>query len=112
MIYGQPVTFGGKSEPELLWTNASPTSVFAEQTVNVATGYSAYIVELRAYTTDATTMTWYVPFGGYSNKCLVKGNDMFRYITDAGDGYVTFGGSTSGGYTGIPTRIWGVKFTL
>ena len=142
MIYGQPVTFGGASgeidindngtfdvkkyatanvnvAPVLLWTNASPENSFATQTINVASGYSAYLVELRFSGTNETSKIHFLKVGVAEDVYPVCENPTFvnsRYIT-ANNGNVFFGtGVNTNGQeydsVAIPTRIWGVKFTL
>lgn len=115
-----------QSPPVLLWTNASPANSFAAQTVNLPTGYDAHLVELRVSTgtggTDTTLGISYVPF---SNSSRILSSSLFegdaskvskRTITSSQDGSITFGEGASSAANvntfGIPTRIWGIKFTL
>jgi hypothetical protein len=154
MIYGQALTFGGgvggeiaitdngvfdvkkyasanvnvQSAPVLLWTNASPTSAFAAQTVTLPTGYSGYIVEYREDTNNAAYSKAFIEFSAETQASVggaVRNSSLRafgRQINSAKDGEIQFGlglGAVFGGGTGsgnagdgIPTRIWGVKFTL
>lgn len=154
MIYGQPITFGGASGeisitdngtfdvkkyatanvnvvPVLLWTNASPTSSFAPQTVSIAgSQYEAYLVEIRSSTSNTKTGVGLIEkTGGVESNQNVAvysasdwtGEHVLRDITATADNSIDFGSAQHGpgGNTptvdyayGIPTRIWGVKFTL
>lgn len=106
--------------PVLLWTNPSPTSAFAEQTVSVNSGYAAYLIELRYITTKETNLTKSFINVGESLFCFATESrsypaSSFHRLVTANDGAVVFGKSYSAGVnnaTAIPTRIWGVKFTL
>lgn len=148
MIYGQPITFGGASgeiditdngafdvkkyatanvnvEPVLLWTNASPTSAFAAQTVNVASGYDAYLVELVPYGSEQNVKAITYAKNGDSTTLSVPAKATTTYAmagyfrgATCNNGKITF---TTGYYYGyensnnvwaIPVRVWGVKFTL
>lgn len=145
MIYGQPITFGGasgeiditdngtfdvkkyatanvnvQSAPVLLWTNASPTSAFAAQTVNVnGSEYIYYLIEVRFSTSDATTGVALIPVetSAMTVASVYSGvaPAATRGILSTTSSSITFGngayGSTANNYA-IPTRIWGVKFTL
>lgn len=98
----------------LLWTNASPTSAFAAQSVSVAgADYDGYLVENKANTSSNDRVVTYVP----KNKVTILYNYYpasytRRSITTANDTTLTFTSAASGDSTCIPTRIWGVKFTL
>lgn len=110
---------GGSGEPELLWTNTADISAtFQPQTVTLPTGYSAYLVEFRLHRLYATVLgTLYVPFGGSRCTAAMSGytypdNIAYRRITSVSDGTITFGTSTNNNNDYIPTRIWGVKWTI
>lgn len=123
-IIGNAVTFGGGSgAPELLWTNPNPTLAQANFSVTLPTGYSAYLVEFRNYTyADAGTGILYVPFGtsGWASGFIwytYNDTGYARKITSVTDGEIVFGysqngSSGTGSQRGIPTRIWGVKWTI
>lgn len=109
--------------PVLLWTNASPTSQFSGQGVSVAGGYIGYLIECRYDNmTDIRTIV-YVPNGVKTRITVPSATSDYydrgaaRFATGA-NGKVTFTGGRITGYTSdnnyfaIPTRIWGVKFTL
>ena len=117
--------------PVLLWTNASPTSAFAAQAVSVSSAYDGYLIECRAINSESNMKSIvYLPNGTAGavgcvwvdttydiNPCAAE-----RLATIA-SGKITFSGNgrykgaasgawaTSTSYA-IPTRIWGVKFTL
>lgn len=149
MIYGQPVTFGGKkaegeipitangiydvaeyasanvnvqSAPVLLWTNASPTSDFNPQTINVSgAGFDAYLVEIKVakhtHTAYRNTVIGYIRKNyTLSQTYLVYGDSGYtgqRNVSSATDTAITFGSGTNGyNEMGIPLYVWGVKFTL
>lgn len=111
--------------PQLLWTNASPTSAFAAQTVTVASGYDAYLIECRAGIYNAAASIGYIP--AESNNAVVasmyKGSygpsGYSRFVTTTATGSITFSAGRSlrddtNTYndSGIPTRIWGVNLSL
>lgn len=115
-----------QSAPVLLWENASPTSAFAEQNISIsASEYSALLIEFRATTTDAFTVMEMFSFGA-TNKwvavnSLTYGNSSLpqRGVTSVNKTSVGFSTAAYGSVGGskyndrcIPTRIWGVKFTL
>lgn len=142
MIYGQPVTFGGASgeisitdngifdvkkyatanvniAPVLLWTNASPTSAFAAQTVNVASGYDGYLVELKYDNSSNNyyTTTFMAVGSGRKFYAIAMSNYSWygRHITPNNGNLVfeqEYGNHTNDNSYAVPTRIWGVKFTL
>lgn len=103
--------------PVLLWTNASPTSSFADQTVAVdGSEAKAYLVEARWDTSTATSQITLVRKSSSDQIISVttsEPNSAIRFIKSATDSGITF--SYHGG-TGmakcIPTRIWSVNFTL
>lgn len=109
---------GGSGEPELLWTNPSPTSGFASQTLQLPTGYSAYIVEIKAASNSRTYVQVYTPFSEERKKIMLE--YYYRYVNSATDGSIVFStgyynsgsGSISNTSYAIPTRICGVKWTI
>ena len=150
VIYGNPITLGGggtpigvsynadgtqnltvldkgnivEEPPVLLWTNPNPNSGFGEQTINLPTGYSAFLVELLSVYTGGTYNILYLPFNSNSLSYACQStsgtsqNGFFRKIGPAVDGSITFGAAylsnTAGAQYGyaIPSRIWGVKYTV
>lgn len=148
-IYGQPLTFGGssgeisitengvhdvkkyasanvnvQSTPVLLWENASPTSAFRGQTVNVDSGYEGYLVEIKQEASSNNFVIGFVNVGvsnvsvAYTRYTGGTPSVYLRAITSVNDGSIVFGeGVNSNGVVyeykyAIPTRIWGVKFTI
>lgn len=119
------VSYNGMDIPlvgsaDLLWTNASPTSAFAAQTVSLnAAGYGAFIVEQKnnATSSAAVTVTFYVPFG-FTGRLISNTSHAFhsREYTSVSKSGIEFGSgynaSTASTSYGIPLRIWGVNFTL
>lgn len=105
--------------PVLLWTNASPTSDFIEQTITLPTGYKAFIVEQKSHATHslAVTVTFYVPFG-FTGQLISQTTHVFnsREYVSVSESGIEFGSgyhaSTADNTYGIPLRIWGVNFTL
>lgn len=107
-------------KPVLLWQNASPSSAFGAQTVSVnGSGYDGYLIEVRFSTSDATTGVALIPVE--TSKMTVAAvysgvaPAATRGISSTSLSGVVFGygayGSTDNNKA-IPTRIWGVKFTL
>ena len=115
-------------EPVLLWTNPDPTSNFQYQTVNVdGTDYDGYIVEIRNHISDNSTAACFVPkstqrrlIAAYNNSAsVIYGWREILSATDTTVGFAFGGYINSNIYSmvedtkyGVPTRIWGVKFTL
>lgn len=108
--------------PVLLWTNASPTSSFSPQTITFTEGgFASYLVEIRYSGSADTRWVGVIPLGttvstsngvyGYAGASFVA-----RYCGNATENSIQFaegkvGSSVNSSYA-IPTRIWGVKFTL
>lgn len=110
---------GSSGEPELLWTNTADISAsFRAQTVTLPTGYSAYLVEFRLHRLYPQILgTLYMPFGGYRVTAALSGytypdNNAYRRIDSVSDGAIAFSTSTNNNNDYIPTRIWGVKWTI
>lgn len=119
MRYGSGGTFGGGSENSgvkmtRLWTNASPSSSFAAQTIQGDfSGYDFFIVAF-AFTAGGncgvslcrTTEKYSI-----SGKAA-SGTAYSRYVTFSSAGAVFetgYAGSTSGAGYAIPLEIVGVK---
>ena len=121
-IIGNAVTLSGGGEPTLLWTNPSPTDTFSSQIMELPTGYGAYFVEVRATRTDSTVRAWYLPFRETSEAIHVtvgsglSAQSYYRQILYITDGAIRFGNgyqsTTTNDRYAIPTRIWGVKWTI
>ena len=108
--------------PQLLWTNASPTSTFAPQTVNLSgANFDAYIIEIR-YTTSISALGYGLVYklgsvgGAVGNHNSTHGGLVMRTMDRIDDNSILFStgfnrGSADNSY-GIPTRIWGVNISL
>lgn len=123
-----------QSAPVLLWTNASPKSYFAPQTITVATGYDAYLVEYYEYCDSGSTaggadmyyieyVPFYTPSGAVTRALMAYGNPTYaygRFLGTVKGGSIQFSSAFRVKYASgvdmnghvIPTRIWGVKFTV
>ena len=112
-----------QSEPVLLWTNASPTSAFRSQTINVPVDYDGYLIEIKAAADTSYFRIGFVNVGDSNQSVSVavgsSGTVFYtRFITAVNNGSIVFGsGLNENGVVyeykyAIPTRIWGVKFTL
>lgn len=108
--------------PVLLWTNASPTSAFTPQTLTFdESGFSGYLVEIRYSTSVDTRWVGFIPIGttmgvdkgvyGYAGTSYVS-----RYCGQGTGNSITINegkiGTSRNDVYAVPTRIWGVKFTL
>lgn len=112
----------GGGDPELLWTNAMPTSSFASQTVNVASEYDGVLIECKcSINLDVRGIT-YVPNGVqtkiFAPENTITSNSKARYrVVTATNDIIIFSDGWSTDHaqsknSAIPTRIWGVKWTL
>lgn len=110
--------------PVLLWTNASPTSNFGEQTLTFDGDYDGFIIEAKP-TTSVQKYYNNIIFAGTEGGVIASttGASIYvstvtlRPITAVTRNSISFGtgrleGSNNGTQHCIPTRIWGVKFTL
>lgn len=110
-----------QSAPVLLWTNASPASNFAAQTITVPVAYDGYLVEVRRTRSQGTESDhaisfinadgkWYkVSSGTYDN--ATKGYEPESRSVRANGNSLQFLAAIQD-YNAIPARIWGVKFTI
>lgn len=119
-------------KPVLLWTNPNPTVAFDTNVLSLPTGYTGYLVEaVNTTTRTSNPIVTYIPFfeGNENEGAQSIGTYAFngsrryaygRVVTSAGEGFIAFGitfegaGAVGGGLDtwAIPTRIWGVNFTL
>ena len=106
-------------EPVLLWTNPNRTKAFAAQTLTVESGYSAYLIEIWPWINSSSSESSEVTFVSFGTDKVAYGRSSgnYRDISEVVDGSITFGnghstGQDASGKWAIPTRIWGVKFTL
>lgn len=111
-------------EPVLLWTNPSPTESFAKQTITLnGDGYTGYIVEAKYTSTgdDKYRVRQYFDIGQISRPIFITPNNItyvYRVASNFTASGITFdrpsGTDSESRNTKyiIPTRIWGVKFTL
>lgn len=108
--------------PVLLWTNARPTSAFTPQTLTFdESGFSGYLVEIRYSTSVDTRWVGFIPIGttmgvdkgvyGYAGTSYVS-----RYCGQGTGNSITINegkiATSRNDIYAVPTRIWGVKFTL
>lgn len=112
------------SAPELIWENASPSGVGESNFTYYFSGdWDAYLVENEGHIIFSDDSERHIDFitgaGGNSggpNKELIAYRD--GYITDQRAVYemtrnsLTFRSYRGLSSSGVPTRIWGVKFTL
>lgn len=129
---GQKKTGTAVTEPVLLWTNPSPNAEFAPQTIAldmssygsalIETGslqmsinvdkFINYVRKQDGYQGLGSVRAGNSSSGSYSRGTAYGMRDVI--VSDTGlqfmDGYY-YNGTKSNGYI-IPTRIWGVKFTL
>lgn len=110
-----------QSAPVLLWTNASPTSEFAAQTLNFNGNYDGYIVSAKYGTSYSVVSYTYLKKGVaayiFSANNLGGGAGVAnRYAPTVNANSIKFErGVAPGSYNDaycIPLNIWGVKFTL
>ena len=99
-----------------LWTNASPTSAFAAQTIALdLSGYDAIILVNRHWTNNSLCRSHYIPIDGNTYGCPVQnyvGGWAGRTCTATASGVVFDSGvGTSGNDNngGIPLAIYGIK---
>lgn len=123
---GGDLTVGGKiNNMDLLWTNPSPSSAFASQTIslNLSKYKFVYITFKRTTGTsiDSYAMSLFL-MKGLSGIAMSYGEAygiIFRDITSVTDSYIKFGGGSYGtasklGITtdnnfGIPYKIYGIR---
>lgn len=122
---GQKKTGTAVTEPVLLWTNESPTSEFKAQTLTFAGEWSAFLVEVK-YTNSSTKTPSVAYLDVATPPNVIAGGSgpsdyiaVSRQIVAVTANSVKFGSSYASaaynqpeGYYCVPTRIWGVKFTL
>lgn len=120
--------YNAPDAPVPLWTNASPTSFFSGQTVTLGGDYDGFIIEAKYSASAANTVTHYknIVFAGTVGGVIAaskgtsinSGTVTLRPITEVTRNSISFGDGRNEGasYAApqlcIPTRIWGVKFTL
>lgn len=116
-----------QSAPVLLWTNPDSSVGFAAQTINVSGGYSAFIIECKSRTTDNQQLGkafFNIGSTGVVSPTSPESSEYYSYFREVMSTTSTSIEFGTGGYfhsgTGrhtnftyaVPTRIWGVKFTL
>ena len=113
---------GAMSKWTLLWTNASPTSAYGEQTVSLnLSGYQMVAIVLNRAANDTTKNTTLV-FVGSVSKCLVYQEAYGLYVASRNVTVSTTGVAFSIGYdngnstaagtsnsVAIPYSIYGIK---
>lgn len=106
--------------PVLLWTNASPTSNFAPQTISLSETWDAFIIEIQYAGFGAVKYgRGFLNVGepGYIGIYFSAASGTGRIVTSTTVNSVVFGDAKQGADSiantaCTPTRIWGVKFTL
>lgn len=108
--------------PVLLWTNATPTSSFSEQAIGVdGSHFDSYIIECKNTTTGSHYGKGFINIGSVGSVAVNTGANSAaanRAVTATSASAITFGRGFPAGNSGssssaaIPTRIWGVNFTL
>ena len=134
---GQKKTGAAMTGPVLLWSQAYTNGMtWGAQTISLNNGFNAYLVELSFglyYNGEYNSRKSidYLEFGTWANsndsyKALCAGTMIggsagksnSRVILSCKDGEIQFGRGVRGkdglyeDHCAIPTRIWGVKFTL
>lgn len=124
-------------EPVLLWSQAYTNGMsWGAQTISLNNGFNAYLVELSfgLYNSEVYSSkkaidylefgTWADSVGSYKALCaanISSGSNRVsnsRVVLSCKDGEIQFGRGLKGSknayddHCAIPTRIWGVKFTL
>jgi len=107
---------GAMSKWTLLWTNASPTSAFAAQTVALdLSGYDAIILVNMYWTNNSLCRSHYIPIDGNPYGCPVQnyaGAWAGRTCTATASGVVFDAGVGTSGIDnsgGLPFEIYGIK---
>lgn len=107
---------GGGITMSLLWTNPSPTSNFAAQTVSLdLSGFDAVMVVMKLKK-DLIYVSWNFGFIGDTAIMSIKGNatgTMYGRTAEINAQGIVFGtgysASTSSNEYGIPAKIYGIK---
>ena len=104
------------SKMDLLWENASPTSSFGAQTLNVNLGdYHWYLVKYGVSTSSVQggLSICIKGFGGFLPADGNLNRPVGRIVTGLTDTSISFGNCTYDGNTrndmGIPLAIYGIK---
>lgn len=104
--------------PVLLWTNARPTSNFGAQTISVASGYDAFLIEVMYATWTYEKTITYLNIGGGLQGAAANRPSVGVYTgrkvttTNTTLAFKRGGWPENDDSAAIPTRIWGVKFAL
>lgn len=107
-------------EPVLLWTNPNPRNTFSPQTINVnGAEYSSYLIEVRFSDSDGNTGVSLIPIGG-KGACITPNSNFVapyasRAVLSTNANSIQFGAGmaySTDNTKGIPTRVWGVKYTV
>lgn len=106
----------------LLWTNASPTSSFAAQTVSLSLSSYTMVAVLFAYANSINTMqhVFMLPVNGATTVCSFywTAEKTLRAIRNAKastsgvafeGGYTDNGGITANNIYAVPLKIYGIK---
>lgn len=92
-----------------LWTNSSPATRFAAQTVSLSlTSYFGIHLIYMWYTNQNHALHAFIPKGVGSAGVLTAGAGQLRKVSVTNSG-VTFDAGINSGDSAIPYEIWGVK---
>lgn len=105
-----------KTGLSVLWSNPSPSSTFAAQSIVLSDevkNYTFLIIECGRATTNLSKIAGIFVVGYTSKQCLVFDEHWYRYVTKINGTNMTFGGSyddsSSDNNKIVPTHVYGVK---
>lgn len=105
-----------KTGLSVLWSNPSPSSTFAAQSIvlsDAVKNYTFLIIECGRATTNLSKIAGIFVVGYTSKQCLVFDEHWYRYVTKINGTNMTFGDSyddsSSDNNKIVPTRVYGVK---
>lgn len=105
-----------KTGLSVLWSNPSPSSTFAAQSIVLSDevkNYTFLIIECGRATTNLSKIAGIFVVGYTSKQCLVFDEHWYRYVTKINGTNMTFGDSyddsSSDNNKIVPTHVYGVK---